>query len=212
MSLAILSKSNLSRLYLRERRSVSDIAGLFGCSEHKINYWLYKYRISKRSISEAIYAKRNPFGDPFMIKKVGSRSDAELLGLGLGLYWGEGNKRNKTAVRLGNTDPALIRTFMHFLQEICGVPDSKFRFSLQIFGDIPAERALRFWLNELKYFNATRFRFSKVTVTPHRGVGNYRRKSEYGVLTVHVNNSKLKRAIDNLLERRCSSAGRATPW
>lgn len=194
-----LFAEELARFYHAEKRSAADIARLLGCSEHKVNYWLLKHNITKRSISEAIYVKCNPHGDPFKIKERKTFKDAELFGFGMGLYWGEGNKKNKNAVRLGNTDPTLIKKFMEFLMKICGVHAGKFQFGLQIFGDMDARATMRFWLRELKSFGVRAGQFFKVTVTPYRGVGNYREKSKYGVLTVHVSNSKLKRAIDNML-------------
>lgn len=103
-----INKTRLHELYVTKQKSVAEIAELFACSQNKINYWLNKFDISKRSISEAIYVKANPSGDPFSRKKIVDISDAKLLGLGLGLYWGEGTKRNKNSVRLGNTDPDLF--------------------------------------------------------------------------------------------------------
>lgn len=194
-----ISGRDLIRLYQYEKRSAAEISKSLRCSEHKVNYWLLKHNIIKRSISEAIYAKCNPDGDPFEIKTPKTFLDAQLFGLGVGLYWGEGNKKNKHSVRLGNTDPKLIRKFIEFLVKICGVRIEKFRFGLQIFGDMDSKKAMKFWLHELKEFGIAASQFFKVTVTPHRGIGNYREKSKCGVLTVHVSNSKLKRAVDNLL-------------
>lgn len=189
----------LRKLYLDEKRSSREIAKKLGCSEHKVNYWLLKHTITKRSISEAVYAARNPNGDPFHIKEIKTIEDAKLFGFGMGLYWGEGNKKNKNSVRLGNTDPKLIQKFIDFLIRICGVKPSKMHFGLQIFGDMPKRSALEFWLATLRRFGIHKDQFFKVTVTLHRGVGNYREKTMHGVLTVYVGNSKLKRAIDSLL-------------
>ncbi len=194
-----LLESDLRKLYLGRKRSSAEIARIFKCSEHKVNYWLLKHNIVKRSISEAVYVKRNPCGDPFKLKEIKTLSDAKLFGIGLGLYWGEGNKKNKNSVRLGNTDPYVIKKFMEFLIEVCGVRPSKIRFGLQIFGDMSPKKALRFWLLVLRKFRISPKQFFKIIVTPHRGVGNYRTKTKCGVLTIYVSNSKLKALIDNLL-------------
>ncbi len=193
------SETELRKLYLEEKKSSKDIAKLSKCSEHKVNYWLLKYAINKRSLSEAIYVHHNPHGDPFRLKEIRTLADAKLFGLGLGLYWGEGNKKNKSAVRLGNTDPQPIKKFIEFLTKICNVQPAKMRFGLQIFGDMVSKTALRFWLEELREFHVSPKQFFKVTVTPHRGIGNYRAKTKHGVLTIHVNNIKLKKLIDSLL-------------
>src|SRR5947207_21775 len=112
------------------------------------------------------------------------------MGLGLGLYWGEGNKRNKTAIRLGNTDPGIINKFLEFQIKILGIEVKKVRCGLQIFSDMGKGEALRFWLQELKKFGIVENNFFGVTVTPARSIGNYKEKSKYGVLTVHYCNTK----------------------
>lgn len=193
----MFTKDDLRSLYLEQKKSVAEIARIVMCSEHKINYWLDKHRISKRSISEAIYSKRNPDGDPFLFHGPRNKREAFLYGLGVGLYWGEGNKRNKLSVRLGNTDPRLIKKFIQFLTEVYLIKTSKLRFWLQIFGDMSEKQALCFWINEL---NVKRSQFSKTTVTPSGGVGTYREKSKYGVLSVYFHNKKLRDSIVGVVE------------
>lgn len=194
-----MDKEKLRNLYLDNKKSSPEIAKILNCSEHKINYWLAKHNIPKRSVSEAIYQKHNPKGDPFKIKLINSIKDAKLLGLGLGLYWGEGNKKNKNSIRLGNTDPGIIKKFAEFLVEIFAVNKSKLRLGLQIFGDMSEKMALNFWLKELKEYGINRSQFFKVTITPSRSLGTYREKSKYGVLTIHFCNKKLKNLIDSML-------------
>jgi hypothetical protein len=194
-----LPEARLRKLYAEEKRSAAHIAKMFGCSEHKINYWLLKHNITKRSLSEAIYAKCNPGGDPFRLMPIRTTEDAKLLGLGLGLFWGEGNKKNKTAVRLGNTDPALIKLFVRFLIRLLGIDRSRLRFGLQVFSDMSPRQSLRFWLGTLKEFGINERQFFKVTVTPARGVGTYRVKTKHGVLTVYFSNVKLKRLLDRMV-------------
>ena len=179
-----MNEKDLRRMYIDEKRSAREIAERFHCSVHKVNYWFERYQIQKRSISEAIYTKRNPKGDPFEIKDIKTVEDAKLFGLGIGLYWGEGNKRNDNAIRLGSVTPGIIRNFMEFLVVLMGVQKSKFRFGLQIFSDMSREKCLQFWLRELKEFEIKPTQFFKVTVAPTRGAGSYREKSKFGVLTV----------------------------
>jgi len=195
----MLSEPALRDLYLNQKVSVSVIAKRYKCSERKINYWLLKYNIPKRSISEALYQKYNPKGDPFNIKEVNSIEDAKLMGLGLGLYWGEGNKKNKNTIRLGNTDPHLIKKFLHFLIRILRVETKKIRFGLQVFSDMSKDKVLLFWLNELHEFKISPQQFFKVIITPARSLGTYREKSQYGVLTVYFCNVKLKKILDSML-------------
>lgn len=193
----MISKEVLLSRYVQQQQSAAAIAKQLRCSEHKVNYWLAKHSITKRSISDAIYTKWNPNGDPFTVRTPQSLAEAILYGTGIGLYWGEGTKKSKTAVRLGNSDPRLIRLFMKFLIESYVIERARLRFGLQIFGDMDQERALQFWIHEL---GVSRKQFYTPIITPHRGVGNYRQKTKYGVLTLYFNNRKLRDILCDSIE------------
>ena len=186
---------------------MSDIAMLLDCSVNKVVYWMDKHQIERRSISDAIYQKHNPNGDPFKVNSICTQADAKLLGMGIGLYWGEGTKSNKHSIRLGNTDPALLNTFMKFLIELFGVKKSDMRFGLQIFTDIDPEKALKYWARELSVKPS---QFYKIIVTISGSLGTYRKKSAYGVVTVHYHNKKLRDIVVGMC--RDSSVGRAQQW
>lgn len=190
-----MDKSYLQKRY-SESASMNDISLELGCSVHKVNYWMDKYKIKRRSISDAVYVKHNPAGNPFKIKDVATIDEATLLGMGLGLFWGEGNKADRYAVRLGNTSPQLIKIFMKFLTELCGVDKDKLKFSLQIFSDIDPEDALQFWTNELEVRSS---QFYKITVTISGSIGTYRTKTSHGVLQVYFHNKKLRDILVSML-------------
>ncbi len=194
----MLEKHHLETLYVKDGLSMQSIALKLDCSVNKIVYWMNEYQIERRSISDAIYKKHNPHGDPFALKSVGTLPDAKLLGLGLGLYWGEGTKADKYSVRLGNTDPALIRMFMLFLVKLFGVRREDLRFGLQTFTDIDPQEALGYWLSEL---DVQASQFYKITVTISGSIGTYRRKSLYGVVTVYYHNKKLRDLLIDMLPR-----------
>ncbi len=152
--------------------------------------------IQRRSISDASYLKHNPDGDPFKFVPPKTRDDILLFGLGMGLYWGEGTKSNKTDVRLGNTDPELMKAFMKFMMRFFSLQKTDFRFGLQIFTDMNKEEALRFWTRKLK---VKKDQFSKVIVTISGSIGTYRKKSEHGVVTLHYNNTKVRALLGTLM-------------
>jgi hypothetical protein len=118
--------------------------------------------------------------------------------VGIGLYWGEGNKANKYAVRLGNTDPELIKVFMKFLVEIFDVKVNDMRFQLQTFTDIDTETALHYWTKVLK---VDKSQFYKVHVTISGSIGTYKKRSKYGVVTVYYHNKKLRDILVEMLPR-----------
>jgi hypothetical protein len=192
-----MPRDSLFKLYVTEKRSVNQIALLAKCSQNKINYWLTKHNIKKRSISDAIYQLKNPHGDPFSLKNPKNIQEAILFGMGLGLYWGEGAKRGVGGVRLGNTDAKLIKTFICFLETTFAVNRKSLRFGLQIFDDIEPKKALRYWTSTL---NVQKSQFYKVIISKIRGAGTYKYKSENGVLMVYFNNTRLKALICKMIE------------
>lgn len=188
----------LKKLYIEKKKSVSVISKTLKCSENKVNYWLNKHNINKRSISDAIYLKHNPDGDPFRIIFPKNIKEAKLFGLGLGLYWGEGDKSgNNTQVRIGNTDPRLIKKFKEFLVYVCGVKKRKIRYSLIVFNNADKKAAINFWKRHLKIPEK---RLGKITIIPPQGKGTYKKKNQSGVLIITVINKKLKEKILGMIK------------
>lgn len=186
------NKDNLSKLY-RSGMSMMEISKMVHSSPSKVVYWMKKYNIKRRSHSEAAYMKQNPNGDPFKIKTKLTKNDYFLYGLGIGIYWGEGNKNPKIpSLRVANTDPALIRAFILFLKSIYGLSETRFSYSIVCFNDVDPEMARAYWAKELK-INPKRF--GKITIIPKLGTGTYKKKSLFGVCTVQGNNSKLRNLV-----------------
>jgi len=194
----MLSQQQLNELYVEKKLSMHQIAAKLHCSVNQVAYWMNRYQFKRRTVAEGVYVKWNPGGDPFRISQPRNIKDAFLFGLGVGLYWGEGTKANKHSIRLGNTDPDLIRQFIKFLREIYGIEDKKLRFGLQLFSDMSPEKALRFWCRSL---DISRKQFSKVVVTPSRGAGTYVKKIKHGVLTVYYHNRKLRDILCDEIEK-----------
>ena len=195
----MINEKKLRKMYLVQGFSMQTIADKVGCSLHCVQYWMQKYGINVRTRSEAGYLQNNPGGDPFRLKSRFTRNDLVLLGVGLGIWWGEGNKRHKGAIRVGNSDPKLIKAFIDFLREICGVKKSKLLFGLQVFSDINSVAAKKYWVKELGV-SGDQF-LPKIVVTPKRGPGTYKHRSKYGVLTIYCINIKLRRVMDVLMEK-----------
>lgn len=181
---------------------MKEISTQLNCSVHTVEYWLKKYAIPRRSISDAIYRMHHPKGDPFTLQSPITIEDFLLYGIGIGLYWGEGTKANLSAIRLGNTDPELLKIFLQFLVRFFGIQAKDCRFGLQIFTDINPEEALDFWSKKLKIH---RRQFYKVTVTQSGSLGTYRKKSQYGVVTIYYQNKKLRDILVHLLQHRSLS-------
>ncbi len=191
----IITKDDLVRLYCDEKHSMQDIARQLGCSQTKIAYWMTKFGVPKRDWSEATYIQRNPDGDPFSIKLPETPEEWRLFGVGLGLHMGEGAKTG-WAVSLVNNNPGIHRTFIRFLEHICGVDRKDLRADLIIFRDCDIEGSLTWWSQQL---DLDASQFSRPHIRESRG-GTYSRKSQYGTLTVRFDNVKLK----NIIAQWCS--------
>ena len=192
-----LDKSILGASY-KSGKSMKEISRLLNCSEHKVVYWMDKYAIKRRTRSEATYIKANPDGDPFKIKKKLSPEEEILFGVGLGIYWGEGNKVTPHIVSVGNTDLRIIKVFIKFLEIICNVRKDKFKYSLICFNDSNPRQVADHWS---QYLNINPQKFGKIVQIPSQGKGTYRKKSQFGVCAVSVCNIKLKAWIMSELER-----------
>ena len=140
-----LSKEVLEELYNEQRLSMAEIAERLGCSPNKVAYWMIKYGIPRRDISDAIYEKRNPDGDPFEIQESLSDDERELFQLVVGLYIGEGNKKRGDEASISNSDPRVIRAFIRFVCDICGVNREDLFVSLNIYDDVETEDVLVYW-------------------------------------------------------------------
>lgn len=183
-------KDNLKNLYF-SGKSMSQIAKSLNCSPNKIVYWMKKYNIDRRTRSEATYLTNNPNGDPYDLTNINnlSKRDLFLFGLNIGLYWGEGEKTTKHAIRVTNSDPYVIIRFRDFLINICNLKPEKIRYYLICFNDINPEIAKKHWANLLKISPQ---KFGKIVEIPTQGKGTYNKKSKHGVCTIYAGNMKLK--------------------
>lgn len=177
-------------------KSMWEISQELHCSVHKIAYWMNKHKIIRRSQSDATYVKRNPLGNPFLVKNNLSPEEKFLFGLGLGIYWGEGEKVSRSAIRVANTNPTLLRTFILFLQVICQIQIQKLSYSIVCFNDSNPTTAKNYWAKELGILPD---KFGKIVQIAPQGKGSYKRKSLYGVCTVTFSNIKLKEWLLNEL-------------
>ena len=104
-----------------------------------------------------------------------SLSEDQRLFLLLGIYWGEGNKKE---LNLINSDPGLIKTFISCLKDI-GVENDELKISLRIYEDIDRRKSIRFWSD---FLSIDQGRITSVEVLRGRKSG----KLEHGMCRVRV--------------------------
>jgi len=188
---SIPSKTQLKTLY-DSGLSMMQISKKLKVSHSKIAYWMKQYNIPRRSIKKAAYIKHNPSGNPFKIKKIKLKKDYFIYALGMGIYWGEGNKADKYSVRVGTSDPTMILKFKEFLIKICKVQEKKLKYSLICFKNSSVKKAKHYWSKKL---GIKPTQLGKITQIKSLGKGSYHKTSTYGVCTIYVFNIKLKKWI-----------------
>ncbi len=123
---------------------------------------------------------------PARIKENLSIEDEKLRLLGVMLYWAEGCKGRGT-VKFVNSDPDMIRLFLRFLREICGIWENRLKLLIHMYPDQDEDMLVEFWSNTTK---VPRENFYKSFTHVGKG-GTYKRKSSYGTLTVNYSDKKL---------------------
>jgi hypothetical protein len=160
-------RNEARRMRREEGRSVTEIERLLGVSRSTASLWVRDIPLTAAQRSSLM--RRNPiYHGQFKGAAVNAeRGRARRLAYqergrlrakgadalyvaGCMLYWGEGDKE-RHAVRLANSDPAVIRHFAEFLRVEFGVADEQFRVTCNLFTD--HERRQReiedFWLATL---------------------------------------------------------------
>ena len=102
------------------------------------------------------------------------------------LYWGEGAKTGGT-VKFANSDPLMIKVFLRFLREVCGIVENRLKVLIHMYPDHDEKFLKKFWSTTCK-IPYSRFYRSFI----HAGLkGTYKNKSHYGTLSVNYSDKKL---------------------
>ena len=105
---------------------------------------------------------------------------------GVMLYWGEGDRATKHAVRLVNIDPHMIRLYVKFLTHVCQIKKDKIQAYLLLYPDLDEETCKNFWIKNAG-LGQKNFRKSSVIQGRHKT-----RRVTNGVCTVVFTSTYLK--------------------
>jgi len=105
---------------------------------------------------------------------------------GVAIYWGEGDKASRHMIRVGNVDPLMIKLFVKFLREICGIPKQEIRAYLLLYPDLNPDECKNFWIKQSDLSNKN---FNKCVVIQGR---HKTKRIRYGVCNVGVSSTYLK--------------------
>lgn len=114
---------------------------------------------------------------------------------GIMLYWGEGDKLNRHAVKFINTDPKMIELFCYFLRNICEVPEEKIKVGILLYENNDKEKCEDFWSEITKIEKSG---FHKTILLPSR---SEKKRTPFGICLITVSNSFLKKKFLVWLEK-----------
>lgn len=129
------------------------------------------------------------------IRDFNELKDDPLFLAGIMLYWGEGEKQPKSSVvRLGNSEPEMIRIFYLFLTKILGISQEKISAWLLLYPDLIDSIQKNFW-SKTSGISLEQFKKSIYIKGRHSS-----RRLSYGVCTLVVHSRALKERMLKWIE------------
>ncbi len=190
----MLNINRVRSLYWDKKNSLAEAARKLDISAWVLYDFMRKNNISRRNFTEANYIvnRRKP---QFKIKEVLSLKEQELKIAGIMLYWAEGTLRGNT-VDFVNSNAEMVKIFLSFLKQVCGVDEIRLRVYLYGYGSHNIENLKKYWS---KITNIPLSQFTKPYV--RRGNSNLsNRKLIYGVVHIRYNDKRLLNVIKNWIE------------
>lgn len=180
-----VSKSTLS-LWLRDMPlSEKRIRELRDYSEQRIEKTRATKRKKKLTRMHGVYKR--------IVHDFGTISKRELYIAGFFLYWGEGLKADPYTVMFTNTDPAMVKCFIVWIQ-LLGIEKSRLKVYLHLYNDMNVASAISFWSKELGIAK-TSFRkpyIKKVGATKRK---HYKGRFGFGTCNVYSSNRDVREKI-----------------
>ncbi len=136
-----VSKSTLSGWLKDFPLSEKRIRELRDNSPIRIERYRNTMRAKKEARLKMVYEK--------VSKDIGVFSKREIFLLGMFLYWGEGTKAKNTSVALTNTNPAMVKFFINWLDSF-NVQRKKLKVKLYLYSDMNINKSIAFWSKELR--------------------------------------------------------------
>tara|TARA_Y100000031_G_scaffold138008_1_gene163567 strand:- start:781 stop:1392 length:612 start_codon:yes stop_codon:yes gene_type:complete len=187
----IAEKKKIETLY-KQGHGVREIAEKFSVSTDAMFYFFRSQNITRRTFGECreVLFKRSPLS--FRINNQLTIKEEKLKLAGVVLYWGEGTKwKGAKTVEFVNSDMEMIRIFMRFMREVCGVDESKLRVLLYCHANQDVNTLQNFWSD------VTGISLAQFTKPYIRKDYDARKegKMKYGLIHVRYNDKKLLHQI-----------------
>lgn len=193
----------------KQGKSYSQIKKELGLSKSTLSLWLRNYPLSKEQIDalrgkspqriekyrQTMQRKREKRLSIFYKeekKKWLPLSSKELFIAGLFLYWGEGNKVQRSTVSINNTDPSVIKFALYWMIKGLSVPRENITVFLHLYNDMDIEKEINYWSEELKM---DKNRFTKPYIKKSRRTDLDQKGYGHGTCGIRVNKTEYKERI-----------------
>lgn len=185
-----LNRNRIHALYHIKGYNVEESAEKMGVSMWSLYDFMRKNGIPRRSASEANYLVHRDKPQFSLTQNLGIAQQTLKIA-GIMLYWAEGTLKGNT-VDLANSDPRMIRLFLKFLREICGVDERRLRIYLYAHSYADVGRLKSYWhaITQVPLCQFTK---------PYVRKGSQKlstRKMLYGLIHVRYNDTRLLHTIE----------------
>lgn len=186
----------IRKLYYVDKLSVQDVADKLKVSIDAVVYFMRKNCLKRRKSSESNSIKFNRCAPSFKLKKIKGKKIEILKVIGVMLYWGEGYKVGKHTVDFANSDENMIKLFLNFLRNVCGVDEKRLRVYLYCYANQNIPRCVNFWSKVTKI---SKKQFTKPYIRKDYKDDKIG-KMPYGMIHVRYSDKKLLEIIKNWIE------------
>jgi hypothetical protein len=147
--------TKLRTWYLKDGLSGVDIAHKLDLKIRQVYRIMERSDIKRRKSSESNNIKFLKKRPTFKIKNNLTSDDRALRACGVMLYWAEGWKGGYL-LDFANSDPSMIKIYLRFLRNICGVNEDKLRVYMYCYANQNILTLKRFW-SRITYIKLSQF-------------------------------------------------------
>ncbi len=198
--------------YRRKGYSYNMISQKLGLAKSTLSDWLKEIpytpnkeviaRIGKAKAKSAEFKNRQKIENIKEMKdlakrELGKLSKRDLWLLGIGLYWGEGDKRG--GIRLMNSDPEIIKIVISWFKKICGANNENFTLTIHGYPDTNIIKTTNYW-SEITGIPKSQFKKPQIDKRTNK-LAIKRGKLPYGTIKLVIK-SNGKKELGLALHRR----------
>ena len=197
-----LTIEEVKELYCQKGYSARQVGEFLGRSTANIYKFMKKEGLGRRPAVETnnIAYLRQELS--FILRKNLTQREKKLKIAGIMLYWGEGYKNLSKQARggtvdLANSDPQMIKLFLKFLREICGVKEERLRVLLYCYANQDVGALKKYWQ---KITNIPLTQFTKPYIRKDFLPGKSG-KMKYGLVHIRYSDKKLFLQIEDWIRQ-----------